>query len=64
MKFGLSAVALVILLWLVFWASDTGVLVYSEDTGVLKTRDCRYLVGVSVVKRYAPLAQRCVFLSR
>lgn len=64
MKLGLFAVALAVFLWLGLWATNTGVLVYSADTGVLATRDCRYLVGVSVVKKYAPLAGRCQLLSR
>jgi hypothetical protein len=64
MKIGLFAISLVLFLWLGLWATDTGVLVYSADTGVLATRDCRYLVGVTVIRRYAPLAQRCSFLSR
>ena len=45
--------------WIGFWVTSTGLLVYSSDTGVLKTRDCRYLVGVTVLKRLEPLAQRC-----
>jgi hypothetical protein len=49
----------VVLAWLGLWVTDTGVLVSSSDTGVLKTRDCRYFIGVSVVKRLEPLAQRC-----
>lgn len=53
-----------ILAWLALWATDTGVLVYSADTGVIRTRDCRYLIGVSIVRRYAPLAERCGILSR
>lgn len=64
MKFGLFTLALVVFLWLGLWVTNTGVLVYSADTGVLKTRDCRYLVGVTVVKKLAPLSERCVVLSR
>jgi hypothetical protein len=45
--------------WLALWLTGTGVLVHSSDTGVLSTRDCRYLVGVTVQKRLEPLAQRC-----
>jgi hypothetical protein len=48
-----------LLAWLGLWVTSTGVLVYSSDTGVLKTRDCRYLVGVTVQKRLEPLAERC-----
>jgi hypothetical protein len=54
---GLVLVA--VLAWLGLWVADMGVLVSSSDTGVLKTRDCRYFIGVSVVKRLEPLAQRC-----
>ena len=58
MKAGI-AVAVVVLAWLGLWLSDTGILVYSTDTGILKTRDCRYLVGVTVAKRLQPIADRC-----
>jgi hypothetical protein len=53
-----AAVALVVA-WLSLWIASTGLLVYSSDTGVLSTRDCRYLVGVTVQKRLEPLARRC-----
>jgi hypothetical protein len=53
-----AAVALVVA-WLSLWITSTGLLVYSSDTGVLSTRDCRYLVGVTVQKRFEPLARRC-----
>ena len=53
-----AAVALVVA-WLSLWIASTGVLVYSSDTGVLSTRDCRYLVGITVQKRLEPLARRC-----
>ena len=59
MKLPLFAVVLLVLVWLGLWLANTGILVYSADTGVLKTRDCRYLVGVTVQKRLEPLAQRC-----
>jgi hypothetical protein len=58
MKLGI-AIAVVVLAWLGLWLSDTGILVYSEDTGILKTRDCRYLVGVTIAKRLQPIADRC-----
>jgi hypothetical protein len=64
MKLGMGAIGLLALVWLALWVTDTGLLVYSADTGVVKTRDCRYLVGVTVVRKYAPLAQRCSLLSR
>jgi len=50
--------------WLALWLTGTGLLVYSSDTGVLSTRDCRYLVGVTVARRLAPLAQRCPLLRK
>ncbi len=53
-----AAVALVVA-WLSLWISSTGILAYSADTGLLGTRDCRYLVGVTVEKRLEPFAQRC-----
>jgi hypothetical protein len=58
MKAGI-AIAVVGLAWLGLWLSDTGILVYSADTGILKTRDCRYLVGVTIAKRLQPIADRC-----
>jgi len=64
MKLGIGAVGLLVLVWLALWVSDTGVLVYSADTGVVKTRDCRYLVGVTVVRKFAPLARRCSLVSK
>jgi hypothetical protein len=54
----------VVLAWLGLWVADMGVLVSSSDTGVLKTRDCRYFIGVTVVKRLEPLAQRCGVLRK
>ena len=59
MKLGLVIVAVAVLAWLGLWISNTGILVWSEDTGILKTRDCRYLVGVTVAKRLQPIADRC-----
>jgi hypothetical protein len=56
--------AAIVFVWLALWVADTGVLVYSSDTGVMKTRDCRYVIGVSVVKKLEPLAQRCSVLSK
>jgi hypothetical protein len=64
MKLVVLVVAIVVVAWLGLWATDTGVLVSSSDTGVLKTRDCRYFIGVSVVKRFEPLAQRCGFTAK
>ncbi|HEV8107200.1 MAG TPA: hypothetical protein VGP97_06715 [Burkholderiales bacterium] len=59
MKLPMLVVAAVVLAWLGLWVTSTGFLVYSSDTGVLKTRDCRYLVGVTVAKRLEPLTERC-----
>ncbi len=59
-----AAIALLVLAaaWLGLWVTNTGVLVSSSDTGVLKTRDCRYVVGVTVQRRLEPLAERCPFV--
>lgn len=62
MKLSMVVAVAVVLAWLGLWATSTGLLVYSSDTGVLNTRDCRYLVGVTVQKRLEPLAQRCPVL--
>lgn len=64
MKISAAAVAVVVVAWLGMWVTNTGVLVSSSDTGVLKTRDCRYLVGVTVQKRLEPLAERCPFVRK
>ena len=64
MKPGMLILAAALAVWLALWVLDIGILVYSADTGVLRTRDCRYLVGVSVERKYAPLSQRCPVLSR
>lgn len=62
----IAAIAVIVLLaaWLGLWVTSTGVLVSSSDTGVLKTRDCRYLVGVTVQRRLEPLAERCPFIRK
>jgi hypothetical protein len=62
MKLWTVLVVLVVLAWVGLWITNTGVLIYSSDTGVLKTRDCRYFIGVTVVKSLEPLAQRCQVL--
>jgi hypothetical protein len=59
MKAGLSLFAVLALAWLALWIFNLGVLVYSGDTIVPKTRECRYFIGVSVLKRIEPLADRC-----
>ena len=59
MKVLIAAAVVLIAAWVGLWVSDTGVLIYSGDTGVIKTRDCRYFIGVTVVRRILPLADRC-----
>ena len=64
MKASMVLAVVVVVAWLGLWVTNTGVLVFSSDTGVLSTRDCRYLVGVSVQKRLEPLAERCPLARR
>ena len=59
MKLPLGLVGVIAIVWLGLWLSNTGLLVYTSDTGVLKTRECKYFIGISVVKRLEPLADRC-----
>ena len=59
MKVGLGILVAVLVAWLGLWVSNTGVLVYSAAAKLPTTRDCRYFIGVSVVQRYAVLAERC-----
>ena len=59
MKLLLSIPGILILLWLGLWVSNTGILVFSAESKIPVTRDCHYFIGVSVVKRLAPLADRC-----
>lgn len=59
MKASMVLAVVVVVAWLGLWLTNTGILVFSSDTGVLSTRDCRYLVGVTVEKHLEPLAQRC-----
>jgi len=59
MKLLLSIPGILILLWLGLWVSNTGILVFSAESKIPVTRDCHYFIGVSVVKRIAPLADRC-----
>jgi hypothetical protein len=62
MKLTLGAIVVLGLLWLGLWVSNTGILVYSEGMAVM--RDCRYFIGVSVVKRLLPLVERCPVIRR
>jgi hypothetical protein len=59
-----AALVLLVVVWLGLWAFNVGLLVYSADTSIPKTRDCRYLVGVSVLKRIELLADRCPLARR
>jgi hypothetical protein len=58
MKALIALLGLLVAAWLALWASNVGILVYSADSFAIM-RDCRYFIGVSVVKRLAPLAERC-----
>jgi len=58
MKLALAAIVVLVVAWLGLWVTNTGILVYSE-ANLAVMRDCRYFIGVSVVKRLAPLAERC-----
>ena len=58
MKLLLAPIGLLVAAWLGLWVFNTGILVYSE-ANLAVMRDCRYFIGVSVVKRLAPLAERC-----
>ena len=62
MKIPIAAIVVLVLAWLGLWVSNTGILVYSESMAVM--RDCRYFIGVSVVKRLLPLAERCPVIRR
>ena len=64
MKLVLAALAVVVVAWLGLWAFNVGVLVYSAGTAIPKTRECRYFIGVSVLKRIEPLADRCPLIRR
>jgi hypothetical protein len=59
MKLILAAIVLLVVAWLGMWIFNVGMLVYSAETIIPKTRECRYFIGVSVLKRIEPLADRC-----
>ena len=59
MKLPMVAAVAVVVAWVGLWATNTGLLVHSSDTGVLSTRGCGYLVGVTVHKRLEPFSARC-----
>jgi hypothetical protein len=50
--------------WLGLWAADTGILVSSAGSKIPKTRECSYFIGVSVLKRLEPLAERCPLIRK
>ena len=58
------AVVILAFFWLGLWASNTGILVSSADSKIPKTRECSYFIGVSVLKRLEPLADRCPLIRR
>jgi hypothetical protein len=56
----------VLVVWIGLWLTSTGVLVYSSsmyssNTRAPSTRDCRYLAGVTVQKRFELRTHRCPF---
>jgi hypothetical protein len=63
-KPGLAIAAVLVVAWLGLWASNYGLLVYSEENPLPKTRDCRYFIGVTVLKRPALLADRCPLIRK
>jgi len=60
----LPGFAVLVVAWLGLWASGTGVLFYSVETSVPKVRDCRYFIGVTIVKRTVLVADYCPVLNR
>ena len=59
MKLSFGLVGILALVWLGLWLSNTGLLVSSASTAIPKTRECKYFIGVTVVRRIEPLADRC-----
>ena len=59
MKLSLAGVAVLVAAWLGMWATNIGILIFSADSRIPKTRECHYFIGVSVLKRIEPLAERC-----
>ena len=55
----LSVPGVIALMWLGLWLSNTGMLISSADTRIPKTRECKYFIGVTVVSKIEPLADRC-----
>jgi hypothetical protein len=54
----------VLVVWLGLWITSNGVLVYSSNISVRSTRDCRYLVGVTVQRHFERRTHRCPFFRR
>jgi hypothetical protein len=54
----------VLVVWLGLWITSTGMLVYSSNISPLGTRDCRYLVGVTVQKHFERRTPRCPFIRK
>ena len=63
-KIRIAIIVVLVLAWIGLWVGNRGILVYSSDTGVLKTRDCRYLIGVTIAKRMYPIADRCPLIEK
>jgi hypothetical protein len=59
MKLLFSIPGILILAWLGLWVSNTGILVFSAESKIPMSRACHYFIGVSVLERLAPLADRC-----
>ena len=59
MKLSLAGVAVLVAAWLGMWATNIGILIFSAGSKIPKTRECHYFIGVSVLKRIEPLADRC-----
>ena len=59
MKIPLGFVGIIAIVWVGLWLSNTGLLVYSGDTRIPKTRECHYFIGVTVRRKIEPLAERC-----
>ena len=59
MKLSFGLIGVIALVWLGLWLSNTGLLVSSASTAIPKTRECKYFIGVSVMRRIEPLADRC-----
>jgi hypothetical protein len=59
MKLKLGILAVLIVAWLGLWATNTGLLVFSAASSIPASRECHYFIGVSVLKRIAPFADRC-----